>query len=178
MGNDTSLHLIFHQKNMVVEFFSGSDKTLKVAKNYDLGFVGWLFFVVVRSHQQPMHGCNLESSLLSNLFIRKYFIVQMFRKWRKNLLNTIFLIQNPGPIPHKTVPDIKKTLSHNIKHCFILQKKYSTLNNTVPYSKTLFYTMQHYFMRHKTVPYWTRLFHMKKKTLFHPAQHSSIQDPG
>ena len=33
---------IFHKKNMVAEFFSGSDKTLKVAKNYDLGFVGWL----------------------------------------------------------------------------------------------------------------------------------------
>ena len=29
---------------MVVEFFSGSDKTLKVAKISDLGFVGSLFF--------------------------------------------------------------------------------------------------------------------------------------
>ena len=35
-------NLIFHKKNMVVEFFSESDKSdkiLKVAKNYDLGFV-------------------------------------------------------------------------------------------------------------------------------------------
>ena len=47
------------KKNMVVEFFSGIDETLKVAKNYDLGFVGWLFFVAMRSHQQQMHGCNL-----------------------------------------------------------------------------------------------------------------------
>ena len=28
---------------MVVEFFLGSDETLKVAKNYDIGFVGWSF---------------------------------------------------------------------------------------------------------------------------------------
>ena len=70
---------------MAVEFFSGSDETLKVAKIYDLGFVGWLFFVAVRSHQQPMHECNLESSLLSNFFIQKDFIVQIFRMGRKNL---------------------------------------------------------------------------------------------
>ena len=35
------------KKNMAVEFFSGSDETLKVAQNYDLGFVGWLFFLAV-----------------------------------------------------------------------------------------------------------------------------------
>ena len=81
-------NLIFHKKNMVVEFFSGSDKTLKVAKNYDLCFVGWLFFVALRSHQQPMHGCNLESSRLSSILIRKDFLVQSFRKWRKNLPKT------------------------------------------------------------------------------------------
>ena len=68
-------------------FFSGSDETLKVAKNYNLGFACWLFFVAVRSHQQPMHGCNLVSSLLSNFFIGKDCIVQMFRKWRKNIFN-------------------------------------------------------------------------------------------
>ena len=43
---------------MAVEFISGSDKTQKVAQNYDLGFVGGLFFVAVRSHKQSMHGCN------------------------------------------------------------------------------------------------------------------------
>ena len=64
-------NFICHQKNMVVEYFYGSDETLKVAQNYDLGFAG---------EEQPMHGCNLESSLLSNFFIGKYFIVQMFRK--------------------------------------------------------------------------------------------------
>ena len=63
------------KKNMVVGFFSRSDKTLKLAK----GVVGWLFFVTVRSHQQPMHGCNLESSLLLNFFIRKDFILQSRR---------------------------------------------------------------------------------------------------
>ena len=33
-------NLVFQQKNLLKEFFSGSDKTLKVAKIYDLGFVG------------------------------------------------------------------------------------------------------------------------------------------
>ena len=73
------------KKNMMVKKISGSDKTVKVTKNYDSGFVGWFFFVAIRSHQQPMHGWNLESSLLPNFFIGKDFIVQMFRKWRQKL---------------------------------------------------------------------------------------------
>ena len=54
-------------------------------KIYDFGVVGWYFFVVVRSQQNPMYECNFESSLLLNCFIRKDFIVQIFRKLQKNL---------------------------------------------------------------------------------------------
>ena len=50
-------NVIFHLKEIVLEFFSGSDNTLKEAKHYDLGFVVD-FFVAVRSHQQPMHGAH------------------------------------------------------------------------------------------------------------------------
>ena len=82
-------NFIFHKKKYGGRIFSQSYKTLKVAKNYDLGFVGWLFFVAVRSHQRPLHGCNLESSLLSNFFIGKDFIVKMFSKWRKTCPLTI-----------------------------------------------------------------------------------------
>ena len=34
-------NFIFHKKNGG-RIFSGSDETLKVTKNYELGFVGWL----------------------------------------------------------------------------------------------------------------------------------------
>ena len=80
--------LVVHQKKMVVEFFSGSDETLKVANNLWFRFCWLIIFSAVRSHQQPMHGCILESSRLSNFFIGKDFIVQIFRKWRKNLPKT------------------------------------------------------------------------------------------
>ena len=52
----------------------------KVAKNYDFGVIGQLFFVEVRSQQKLMYESNLEKSLLSNFFIGKDFIVQMFRE--------------------------------------------------------------------------------------------------
>ena len=41
-----------------------------------------------------MHGWNWESSLLSNFFIKKDLIVQIFRKWRENfpICNIIALI--------------------------------------------------------------------------------------
>ena len=77
--------LFFQQKNIVVEIFSRSDKTLKVAKNLWFRFYCLIIFVALMSHQQPMNEWNLESSLLSNFFMRKDFRVQMLRKSRKNL---------------------------------------------------------------------------------------------
>ena len=65
-------NLVFRQqKNMEVPIFSRSDETLKVAKIYDLGVVGWFFFVVVRSQHKPIYQCNLEPFLLSNCFTGK-----------------------------------------------------------------------------------------------------------
>ena len=93
-------------------------KPWKWQKTYDLGFVGWFFLVAVRSHKQIMHGCNLESSLLSNFFIIKDFIVHMFRKWTKNLpftkistidvLSIYFFILTP---PRLYIQDAWYTLS-------------------------------------------------------------------
>ena len=94
---------VFHQKKYGGKIFSGSYKPLKVAKSLWFRFCWLIFFVALRSHQQPMHGCNLESSLLSNFFIGKDFIVQMFRKW------------------HKTCPLIKRWLR---VFCFVLGKVY------------------------------------------------------
>ena len=73
------------KKNMVVEFFSAIDKTLKFSKNLGLRW-WWMFIIaVVRSHQKPMHGCNLDSSFHSNFFIGKDFKVKKIWKWRKNM---------------------------------------------------------------------------------------------
>ena len=70
---------------MVVEFFFGSDQTLNFSKNLGFRWCWLTFFAVVTSNQKPMHGWNLESSVLSNFFIGNNFILQIFRKWRKNL---------------------------------------------------------------------------------------------
>ena len=67
---------------MVVDIFSGSDETLKV---YDLGVVGWIIFVAMRGQHKPIYECNLESSLLTNFFIGKFFIVQIFGSDKKKL---------------------------------------------------------------------------------------------
>ena len=84
-------NLVFQSKNIVVElFFPELTKPQKWQKICDLGFIAWLFFVAVRSHKQPMHGCSLEPSLLLNFFMWKDFIVQMFRKWCKNLPNCLW----------------------------------------------------------------------------------------
>jgi hypothetical protein len=60
----------------VEEIFSERDKTLKVAKIYDLVFAGRIFFVVVRIQQKLIYECNLWSSLPLNCSIRKEFLVQ------------------------------------------------------------------------------------------------------
>ena len=64
-------------KNMLVEFFRmwQNPKSIK----------NWLFLAVVRSLQKPEHGSNLDSSLLSILFIGNDFKVHIFQKWQKNL---------------------------------------------------------------------------------------------
>ena len=49
------------------------------------------FFVVVRSQQNPMYECNFESSLISNFFVRKDFIVQIFQKSQKKTCPQSFL---------------------------------------------------------------------------------------
>ena len=56
-------------------------------KIYDLCVVSRLFLVVVRCQQKPMYECNLESSVLLNFFVRKDFIVQIFRKLQKKLVD-------------------------------------------------------------------------------------------
>ena len=70
---------------MVVNFFSGSEKTLKVAKKIMILVQLVDFFLVVGGQQKPVCKCNLESALLSNLFIRKVFIVQILQKCPKKL---------------------------------------------------------------------------------------------
>ena len=70
--------MVFPKKNMVVEIFSVSDKTLKCKKkNFNLAVIGWFFFVVVRRQQKPIKECNLESSFLSNVFFEK----DLYRKF-------------------------------------------------------------------------------------------------
>ena len=39
-----------------------------------------------------MYECNLESSLLSNIFTEKDFILQLFREWQKNSQIQIYTI--------------------------------------------------------------------------------------
>ena len=73
-------------KNMPVEFFSGSDKTLKVfLKKLEFKSCWMIIFAELRSHQKPIRGCNLESSHLSNFFIEKGFYSANFPGVMKNL---------------------------------------------------------------------------------------------
>ena len=76
---------------------------------------GWFFFVVVRSQQKEMYECNLESSLLSNFFNGKEFIVPIFWEWQKNL-PTCNLSGVPWHMSHVTFPPSSPTFHSRLVH--------------------------------------------------------------
>ena len=62
----------------------------------------------MRSQQNPIYECSFESALIFNFFVRKDFIVQIFRKLPKNLPT----VNTQGVVPDRTVIPRKGTGCH------------------------------------------------------------------